>query len=116
MIGRRLPDCRFGDLPGDARAGDYWKYVNEETGEPMKPISDYPGEGQGGNLTGTVWGYYSPDGNGLGTLMRHTVREHDDGTISVLPGDGSSNSIKHSGGAKDKVWHGYIHKGEWRSV
>jgi hypothetical protein len=37
------------------------------------------------------------------------VREHEDGTISVLPGDGSSNSILVS--RRDKSWHGYIRHG-----
>lgn len=112
MQGRRLPDTEFGRLPDDAQPGDYWKYL--VGGEPMAPIENFPGKGQAGNLTGTVWGYYSPDGNGMGTLMRHTVREEDDGTISVRPGDGSSNSILHSGGATGKTWHGYIEHGVWR--
>lgn len=69
--------------------------------------------GRDGNLTKTVWGYTSPDGNGLGTLAIHTVREEEDGTISVRPGDGSSNSILHKGGGTGKVWHGYIEHGVW---
>lgn len=118
MKGRRLPDVVFGALPQDVelQPGDYWKYLDRETGEPLKPIADFPGEGANSNLTGTCWGYYSPDGNGIGTLMRHTVREEADGTISVRAGDGSSNSIKHSGGAQHKTWHGYIEHGEWNPV
>lgn len=113
MIGRRLPDTRFGELPDDPQPGDYWKYLDRETGQPML----LSGEGRRPtNLTNTVWGFYSPDGNGMGTLVSHTVREHEDGTISVLPGDGSSNSILHSGGAKNLTWHGYIYNGEWRPV
>ena len=72
------------------------------------------GDSAAGNLTDGVWGYYSPDGNGIGTMAAHTVREHDDGTISVLPGDGSSNSIFHQGGNPNRTWHGYIFSGEWR--
>ena len=106
MIGRRLPDTTFGELPDDAQPGDYWKYLDRETGEPL--AANRPG-----NLTNTVWGYYSPDGNGMGTLMLHTVREEDDGTISIRPGDGSSNSVLHSGGAQGKSWHGYVEHGVW---
>ena len=109
MKGRRLPDTRFGDLPDDLQPGDYWKYLTS-AGMPMVP--GYMGEGT--NLTNTMWGYYSPDGNGIGTLTAHTVREETDGTISVRPGDGSSNSILHSGGAQHKTWHGYIEHGEWK--
>lgn len=108
MRGRRLPDTRFGQLPSDAQPGDYWKYLDRHTGEVMEVDFD-------SNLTHTVWGFYSPDGNGMGTLRQHTVREHEDGTISVLPGDGSSNSILHSGGAQGLTWHGYVYNGEWRS-
>lgn len=115
MIGRRRDDTRFGDLPDDVQPGDYWKYLNRKTGEPLD-AAVYGAAGAEGNLTGTVWGYASPDGNGIGTLAIHTVREHDDGTISVLPGDGSSNSILHTGGPSNQTWHGYIYDGEWREV
>ena len=106
--GRHLPDAKQGWFPiemDDIQEGDYWK-VLDLAGEPMK--SDQPG-----NLTGTVWMFKGPSGSGFGTLMRHTVREHEDGTISVLPGDGSSNSILQGGGGKPQ-WHGYIYNGEWR--
>lgn len=109
MKGRRLPDTPFGDLPEGLEPGAYWRYLDRHTREPLN-MTQYPS-----NLTGTVWGYYSPDGNGIGTLVQHTVREHEDGTISVRPGDGSSNSILHQG-ARDDVWHGYIEHGEWRPV
>lgn len=111
IIGRRRPDIKYGNLPDDLQAGDYWKYLERDTGEPM--ILDSASRWSS-NLTHTVWGYYSPDGNGIGTLMVHTVREHETGRISVLPGDGSSNSILHSGGAQHLVWHGYIYDGVWR--
>jgi len=109
--GRRLPDVRFGELPNDIQPGDYWKYLDRDgSGQPML-LSD--GGRWATNLTHTVWGFYSPDGNGVGTLMSHTVRENEDGTITVAPGDGSSNSILHSGGAQNKSWHGYIDHGVW---
>lgn len=106
MKGRRLPDTGFGDLPErDLQPGDYWKYTGIDLGDK------YPS-----NLTRTVWGIYSPDGNGIGTLISHTVREHEDGTISVRPNDGSSNSILHKGGNPERTWHGYIEHGEWREA
>lgn len=116
MKGRRLPDTIFGEIPDGAKPGDYWKYLNRETNEPLKPYSNLPEAQLKGNLTKTVWGYYSPDGNGIGTLMIHTVREEEDGTISVRAGDGSSNSIKHMGGATKKIWHGYIEHGVWNKI
>jgi hypothetical protein len=100
-----------GDLPEDIERGDYWRVLNR-TGEPAR--SNEPS-----NLTGGVWMVAAPigddDGFGLGTLTKHTVREHDDGTISVRAGDGSSNSILVSG-SHGRSWHGYIEHGEWRPV
>lgn len=118
MQGRRLPDTPVDRLPeslDDLKPGDYWKVLTKE-GEPLTPEAYSGGRSYPSNLTGGVWSFWSPDSNGMGTLVAHTVREHEDGTISVLPGDGSSNSILHSGGAQGKTWHGYIYNGEWRSV
>lgn len=111
MQGRRRPDVRFGELPDDLQPGDYWKYLDRETGEPKVAMEPY----RATNLTGSVWGFYSPDGNGIGTLMSHTVREHEDGTISIRPGDGSSNSVLHTGGAQGLTWHGYVDHGVWQA-
>lgn len=108
MKGRRLPDTILGQLPDDLQPGDYWKVTNSE-GEPIHVGPEK------GNLTGTVWGIYCPRG-GVGTLWNHTVREHEDGTISVRPGDGSSNSILMTGGPGSETWHGYIEQGEWREL
>jgi hypothetical protein len=113
MKGRRREDVRLGELPNDVQPGDIWRYLNAD-GTPCSAKAMY-GERSAGNLTDTVWGYMSPDGNGIGTLGKHTVRENDDGTVSVLPGDGTSNSILHSGGPTDSTWHGYIYDGEWRA-
>lgn len=107
-----MPDTLFSKLPDDLQPGDCWKYVDKD-GEPIKADCGLWKGDIAGNLTNGVWGYYSPDGNGIGTLVLHTVREHEDGTISVRLGDGSSNSILHSGGAQHKTWHGYIEHGEW---
>lgn len=110
--GHRLPDTLFGDLPKDIRPGDYWKYLNRDGTAEMVAAEQYL---TGGNLTGTVWGYMSPDGNGIGTLMAHTVREHEDGTISIIAGDGSSNSVLHKG-SRNVTWHGYVDHGVWNSL
>lgn len=105
--GRRRPDQLLGSLPGDTQIGDYWK-VLEADGTPLR--SDAPS-----NLTGQCWYVAVPCGRGdeayaFGYLKNHTVREHEDGTISVLPGDGSSNSILVSRRAGES-WHGYIRRG-----
>lgn len=109
MRGRGRPDTRRDRLPRYPKPGDYWKILNVGIRTPAH--SDAPS-----NLTGTVWAVVAPEpGFGVAHLTLHTVREEDDGTISVRPGDGSSNSILVHG-ANGKTWHGYIEHGEWRSV
>lgn len=109
MKGRRLEDTIFGRLPDDIQPGDYWKYLDRR--DPTKSQDCGESYYEGGNLTRTVWGFMAPI-NGIGSLMAHTVREEEDGTISVRPGDGSSNSILHST-SKGATWHGYISYGVW---
>lgn len=112
LTGRRRPDTPNGMLPENLRPGDYWKVLNRGNGEPLKSDAS-------SNLTGIVWMVVAPnetdDGSGFfppGNLANHTVREHEDGTISVLPGDGSSNSILITG-AHGRQYHGYIRGGVW---
>lgn len=115
LEGRRLPDTQFGNLPlalDDLKPGDIWKYLNGDD-TPVSAAKLYKDRDMSGNLTGGVWGYCSPDGNGIGTLALHTVREHDDGTVSIRPGDGSSNSVLHSGGPQGLTWHGYVEHCVW---
>lgn len=109
MNGRRLADLEYGRIHGEVQAGDYWKVLDAD-GAP--PASTEPS-----NLTGTVWYVSAPMSYGyaISRLTKHTVREHDDGTITVAPGDGSSNSILITG-HRGEQWHGYIDHGEWRSV
>jgi hypothetical protein len=111
--GHRLDDTKFGNLPFTMKNGDFWLYLNPQTGKPLKPEDRWAPAST--NLTGTVWGFKAPNGCGIGTLVNHTVREEADGTISVRPDDGSSNSILHSyrSGSEDLTWHGYIEHGLW---
>lgn len=116
LVGRRRPDLAFDELHTDLRPGDYWKILNAGDGQPRQ--SDCPE-----NLTGTCWYVVAPmepapydeGGFGLGRLEKHTVREHDDGTISVRPGDGSSNSILITG-SHGRSWHGFIEHDVWRTA
>lgn len=105
--GRRRPDTPEGDLPDEIKPGDYWKILDTD-GSPKK--STYAS-----NLTGTCWHLAVPLGLGddaysLANLTMHTVRENADGTISVLPGDGSSNSILVTR-RPGETWHGYVRDG-----
>ena len=105
LQGRRRPDRPFDDLPDDIQAGDYWKSADAD-----KYVQTGPQ-----NLTGTVWYLAAPMPSGgfaIGHLTLHTVREEEDGTISVRPGDGSSNSILMTG-AHGQQYHGYIEHGVW---
>jgi hypothetical protein len=113
--GRRRADCQLSDLPDDIAVGDYWKIVHPD-GRPVTP-EDYWKRSFPSNLCGTCWMIAVPNpesktGEGylLGNLVAHTVREHEDGTISVLPGNGSSNSILVRGG-EERSWHGYVSRG-----
>lgn len=105
--GRRRPDTPEGDLPANIQIGDYWKIL-DANGAPKQ--STYAS-----NLTGTCWHLAVPLGHGdeayaLANLIAHTVRENADGTISVLPGDGSSNSILVTR-RPGETWHGFVRNG-----
>lgn len=123
MQGTRLPDSPIGQLPmplDDIPNGGYWKVLTRDSSRPLNVKEHQEDRRWWGddsrhdqNLTGGVWGVITPDGR-YGMLSIHTVREHEDGTISVLPGDGSSNSILVSGGPEGGQWHGYIYAGVWR--
>lgn len=113
LQGRRRPDQPPGHLPDDIQPGDYWRPLAKD-GQPER--ADHPG-----NLTGAVWVVVAPNHDTdrawmMGRLELHTVREHEDGTISVRPGDGSSNSILITGRWQDQetTWHGYIDHGVWQ--
>lgn len=117
MMGRRRPDTEMGSLPDDLQPGDIWRVTVRGDTAPALAVN-WPGAGPKAaeNLTGGVWCYVVPEPcKGLGTLVYHTVREHDDGTVSVRPGDGSSNSILHDDG-RGCTWHGFVEHNEWTAV
>jgi len=45
-----------------------------------------------------------------GTLSKHTVEEHEDGTITVTP------SILQQYGDGEELWHGFLRHGQWETV
>lgn len=109
--GRRRPDTPQTALPEDIQPGDYWKLLDSD-GAPFD--TPWPGK-----LTAGDWMIVQPNveaGYGIGALRHHTVREEEDGTISVRPGDGSSNSIAIAGAAGRPGFHGYIERGVWRDA
>lgn len=118
MKGRRLADSLYGELPlelDEIQSGDYWKVVDAD-GVSLSARAHCNGANPEskvhGNLTDTVWRFMAPNGRTIGLLTIHTVREEDDGTISIRPGDGSSNSVLHRAGRPEE-WHGYVEHGEW---
>lgn len=109
MTGRRRTATARGWLPDDIEPGDYWMVIDRSSGRPAH--SDAPS-----NLTGGIWMVAAPMSYGfaVANLEKHTVREHEDGTISVRPNDGSSNSLLVTG-YRGEQWHGYIEKGVWNA-
>ena len=106
--GRRRDDTPLDRLPPDIQPGDYWKCLIPDGSRPVN-VDDRPS-----NLTGTMWMFMPPNGCGIGSLRAHTVRENEDGTATIAPQDGSSNSVLiHGAGCS---WHGYMEHGVWREV
>jgi hypothetical protein len=71
-----------------------------------------------------MWYIVDPNGE-IGSLgYRHTVTEHEDGTISVTPSilaDDPRPAFEQMGGAGPGAiagpgWHGFLEHGVWRSV
>lgn len=45
-----------------------------------------------------------------GSLRLHTIEEHDDGSITVMP------SILQTYGDHEQVWHGFLQQGVWTAL
>jgi hypothetical protein len=63
---------------------------------------------------GLWWCQTPPNAQGasfLGDLSKHTVTEHEDGTITVAP-----SILVTAGRNEQEVWHGFLEKGIWGSV
>lgn len=86
----RLPDAPQGDvLPDvdyDDLQGGYWR-----------------------TAAGTWMCGLPAPGFGIGNLTKHTVTEHDDGTITVSP----SILVETGDGRR---WHGWLQRGVWRAL
>lgn len=111
LQGRRRPDTSQDSLPDDIQAGDYWKVLDGDSGEPIR-ITNAPG-----NLTGGCWMVVAPmpDGAfGIGQLRLHTVREEEDGTISVRPG--RVQQLDPNARASGQVVPRLYRKGVWRDA
>ena len=78
-------------------------HPNKHGSLSMQP-GDYGKDGRG------VWHVRPPDSEvHVGSIEKHTVVEHEDGTITVSP------SILLDQGAGLKGFHGYLRKGVWES-
>lgn len=84
MQGRRLKPDAEGNYPfREIRTGDYFFKA------------------------GDGWYGVCPNGHWC-ALRKHTVTEHEDGTITVSP------SILISGSEGVQLWHGFLERGVWR--
>lgn len=100
MKGRRLHPDENGWFNQKLEPGDYVK-VDPQRMADGSPLADwvrkkYP-----------MWLCCSPNGHAA-NLQRHTVVEHEDGTITVSP----SILISDNTG---ELWHGYLERGVYRS-
>lgn len=87
MQGRRLPD-RDVEKWGDMEPGDYIKME-----------------------IGGAWEWFvRPPRGAIGSISKHTVTEHEDGTITVSP-----SILTHDADVAQQ-WHGYLERGIWREV
>lgn len=127
LIGRRLADTQMTQFPlpyDDLMPGDYWlvrTFDDRRLLNVREHLEDRgfwgreDDERYNGNLTGWVMGCIDPLGH-YGMLSIHTVRVEDDGTVSVRPNDGSSNSILIKRRANEERFHGFIEHGKWHGA
>lgn len=69
-----------------------------------------PGEYGKHHVDGNWYCQAPGEGDFFGNLSKHTVVEHEDGTITVSP------SILISRPHTGESWHGYLERGVWREV
>lgn len=74
-----------------------------------RPDDSIPESGEYGKNSIGQWLCCPPDTDLLGSLSKHEVTEHEDGTITVS----LSILLTHHTG---KQWHGYLERGIWRKV
>ena len=65
-----------------------------------------------GNRLPDMWVCRMPNGH-YGSIVKHTVVVHEDGTITVSPSILLSTSYD-GGKTYVTLWHGYLTKGVWR--
>ena len=71
-------------------------------------VSETPGAY--GSANGEDWFCTTPNGL-FGNISKHTVTEHDDGTITVSP----SILVTSGHNKREPTWHGFLERGVWRS-
>lgn len=89
MEGKRRGD---GIKPSSAKPGDYWR-------APFGPDGELE------------WIVCCPNGK-VGSIRKHEVTEHEDGTITVSP----SILLDWPHLTAPERWHGYLERGVWREV
>jgi hypothetical protein len=111
MQGTRLPDAVMG-VPGPG-----WEaWGDGREGSSRAAPGSYMKVSTGRRV---LWYIVDPDGE-IGSLgYRHTVTEHDDGSITVSPSI-LADPGRHAEGIGDIIkadgWHGFLEHGVWRSV
>ena len=70
-------------------------------------ISQTPGAY--GTANGADWFCTTPNGL-FGNISKHTVTEHDDGTVTVSP----SILVTSGSNGREPSWHGFLERGVWR--
>lgn len=66
--------------------------------------------GEYGIMSNGTWHGCTPNGHGC-SLAKHTVIEHEDGTITVSP-----SILVSDARGEVELWHGYLERGVWREV
>jgi len=86
--GRRYPDVADASVP-----------------HPVLPEGGY-------RRLGGIWHVRPPGTRHEGSIGKHDVTEHEDGTITVTP----SILLETTWAGELEAWHGYLERGVWREV